>query len=193
MIGMEQGEMKDIWRRIDDKLAALIPDVLEDLGPLADGATEERIAHLEGLIGVRLPEDVRESYAIHDGTGGRDLYATYGLADLESMGCFWEQLRELSKDADFMGRIPKAKGPIREQWWNPKWIPMTDPGSGNHICIDLDPAEGGSPGQLIDWDHERGPTSVIAPSLRSYLERFADDLDAGRLRFDDMGNVSWIG
>jgi cell wall assembly regulator SMI1 len=185
--------MRDIWRRIDTHFAASIPDILERLGPLADGASEDEIARLEGTMGIRLPEDVRQSYAIHDGTGGRDLYTAYGLSDLEEIARNWTGMRGLSEGVEFEGRNPRPNGPIKIQWWNPRWVPITDSGSGNHICVDLDPAEGGTPGQLIDWDHERGPTKVIATGLREYLGRFADDLEAGRLQFGRTGDVRLIG
>lgn len=181
-----------IWRRIDDQLAALIPDVLERLGSLPPGAGEGEIARLEGVLGFRLPEDVRQSYAIHDGTGSRTLY-DYGLSDSEEIAGNWAMMRELLEGGEFDDSDAKPRGPIRARWWDTKWVPITDNGSGNHICLDLDPAEGGTPGQLIDWDHERGPTHVVAPGLRAYLERFASDLETGCLRFDRMGNAHRIG
>jgi cell wall assembly regulator SMI1 len=187
--------MRDIWRRIDTQFAALIPDILERLGPLADGASEDDIARLEQTLGFRLPEDVRQSYAIHDGTGGRALYTSTGLSDLERIADNWTMMRELLEGGEFDDSDPdlKPKGPIRVRWWNLKWVPITDNASGNYLCLDLDPAEGGSSGQLIDRDHERGPTKVIATGLREYLGRFADDLEAGRLQFGRTGDVRLIG
>src|SRR4051812_24277615 len=89
--------MRDIWRRIDTQFATLIPDLLESLGPLAGGASEHDISRLEQTLGFRLPEEVRQSYAIHDGTGGRDLYTAYGLSDLEEIARNWTEMRGLSE------------------------------------------------------------------------------------------------
>jgi cell wall assembly regulator SMI1 len=186
--------MQDTWQRIDTKFATLIPDILERLGPLADGASEDNIARLEEMLGFRLPEEFRQSWAIHDGTGGRALYTSTGLSDLEQIADNWAMMRGLLEGGEFDDPAPdlKPRGPIRLHWWNLKWVPITDDGSGNHLCLDLDPAEGGSPGQLIDWDHERGPTKVIATGVREYLGRFADDLEAGRLQFGRTGDVRLI-
>jgi cell wall assembly regulator SMI1 len=187
--------MRDIWKRIDTQFAALAPEILEHLGPPVGGASEGEIARLEGILGLRLPEDVRESWAVHNGTGFRPLGDGTRLSNLEQIADNWAMMRELLEGGEFDDSDPdlKPKGPIRVRWWNLRWVPITDNGSGNYLCLDLDPAEGGTPGQLIDWDHERGPTKVIATGLREYLGRFADDLEAGRLHFGRTGVVRLIG
>jgi cell wall assembly regulator SMI1 len=46
--------------------------------------------------------------------------------------------------------------------------------------LDLDPAEGGTYGQIVDHSHEVGPTSLLAVSWSEWLAQLADDLEAGK-------------
>jgi cell wall assembly regulator SMI1 len=107
----------------------------------------------------------------------------------------WASMRDLLEGGEFDGSDPylKPQGPIRVRWWDLGWVPIADDRSGNYLCLDLDPSQGGSTGQLIDWDHERGPTKVIATGLREYLGRFAADLEAGRIEFGRYGDLRRVG
>ena len=49
------------------------------------------------------------------------------------------------------------------------------------ICVDLDPGEGGVVGQVLEYDHEVGPIAILAPSVQLWLERLADEMEAGRI------------
>ncbi len=60
----------------------------------------------------------------------------------------------------------------------PYRFPVTD-NSGNHALIDLDPAPGGAVGQVVGFDHEAGPTGVLAPSFAAWLAALAAGLEAG--------------
>ena len=52
------------WQRIETWLVQNAPQIMQGLAP---GATEEEIAAAEKIPGVALPEEVRDSYRIHDG------------------------------------------------------------------------------------------------------------------------------
>ena len=47
------------------------------------------------------------------------------------------------------------EGPIKPDWWNRRWVPITF-NQGNCHFLDLDPAPGGTAGQVCDYDIE-GP------------------------------------
>ena len=57
-------------------------------------------------------------------------------------------------------------GPIQKVHCHMNWIPLTDFQSGDHMLIDLAPAEGGKVGQLINFSHETGPEDVAATVAR---------------------------
>jgi len=70
-------------------------------------------------------------------------------------------------------------GPVQSVWWHRRWIPFASELAGNLTCIDLAPASGGTVGQIIDWDHECGPTRVLFPDFTRLLAAFADQLEHG--------------
>ncbi|WP_156441033.1 SMI1/KNR4 family protein [Burkholderia sp. ABCPW 14] len=43
---------------------------------------------------------------------------------------------------------------IKDDWYNLKWIPFTHDGSGIRLCLNLDPAEGGTLGQVVRIWHD---------------------------------------
>jgi cell wall assembly regulator SMI1 len=167
--------MEDLWRRIESWLAAHAPPLRACLAP---GASSGAIERAEGNLQVRLPDDVRDSYSIHDGSGFGGLLP-FPLLSLSRVVQEWSNWRELLLKGTFGDAESTPQGSIKTDWWNVRWIPFTHDGGGNHQCIDLDPAPGGEVGQVINFDHEVGATEVLAPSFRVYLAAFADDLEAG--------------
>jgi cell wall assembly regulator SMI1 len=77
--------------------------------------------------------------------------------------------------------------PIQPVWWHQRWIPIGRDRAGNLCCLDLVPASGGSVGQVIDRDHEAGPSRVLASSFLEVLSTFASDLEAGAYVDTDTG------
>jgi cell wall assembly regulator SMI1 len=67
-----------------------------------------------------------------------------------------------------------------DDWWNPKWVPLTYSGSGDHHCPDLAPTPGGEVGQIILMYHDVPTRQVVARSFGAWLEALAADLEAGR-------------
>ncbi|MBN9120053.1 MAG: SMI1/KNR4 family protein [Planctomycetes bacterium] len=185
--------MRDVWARIGAAARAMAPGRFP---PLPAGAPPEAIAAAEVRLGFPLPADVRESYAVHDGSGGADVlpHAAFGLIAVPLLSLdeslrdreMWLSWRE---GGAFERRSARPHGPIRPEWWCPRWFPVTWDGGGDHLCIDLAPAPGGADGQVIYFSHEVGPLEVVAVSWRRYLEDYASALEAGRLRFDGDGEL----
>lgn len=186
--------MREVWQRIEAALRATAPDLVAQM---PDGASAVAIAALEARLGLALPDEVRELYALHDGSGGAEILPqwNYGrvngvsLLPLNRVVSEREIWIELLDGGDFEGSEATPDGPIKQDWWNRRWVPVTSNGGGDHLCIDLDPAPGGTVGQVIDFSHESGPKSVVASGLRAFLAAYADDLESGRLRFDTDGNL----
>lgn len=68
------GRMRGIWDRIEKGLEKHYPSIRKSLLP---GATEAEIAEAEQKMGIRFPDEVRESFRIHDGQKDD----AHGLAD----------------------------------------------------------------------------------------------------------------
>jgi cell wall assembly regulator SMI1 len=79
---------------------------------------------------------------------------------------------------------------VKEDIWNSRWIPFASDESGNFLCVDYDPAKGGDIGQVILWASDPPYVEVIAPSFRAWLEQFANDLEAGKYKWD-AEDESW--
>jgi cell wall assembly regulator SMI1 len=176
--------VREFWTRIAAWAAANIPANEFRLSP---GASEQEIADLEAIAGCSLPEDVRASYLIHNGTDetvfpcywsdGKLLPQEHGeLVTLKVMGEMVGLIRkfeEADEEAEFV--TPEIK-PIH---WNSRRLVLTNDASDSGLRIDLDPAEAGVMGQILRHDRTFGPVKVIAPSWAALLQQVADDVDAG--------------
>lgn len=178
--------MKAIWDRIEKWIEANAPAIMEDIKP---GASESDFGELERMIKATLPADVKSSYAIHDGQVGH----SSGIIDGEELLCLgrimqeWSVWEELWKDGEFKDSTSAPAAGIKDDWWNPLWIPITYDGAGNHYCIDLDPAEGGNVGQIIRMWHDEESRELIASSFTEFMTSFADDLEQGKYVSDEDG------
>jgi cell wall assembly regulator SMI1 len=176
--------VREVWVRIEAVLRATAPDLFT---ALPRGATPEVIGAAETRLGVALPPDVGESYAVHNGSGEIgiipcELYNLIAvpLHSLDEMVREWETWQEWRRDANYHHPASPEVGPIKADRYNARWLPVT--GAVN-LCIDLDPAPDGAFGQVICLDH-LNPQYVVAESWSAFLERYAADLEAGRLRFE---------
>jgi cell wall assembly regulator SMI1 len=184
-----QGMLEGAWARIHAWLAANAPVVLESLQP---PATDEQLRDAEESMGVVLPADVRACYRVHDGQRPvpmllrdwpdrqdvpRFLYGQQWLS-LDRMVEHWRIKKGLLEEGAF-GHPGQPRGPIRPDWWHPKWVPLTADRLGYMNCLDLAPAEGGRVGQVIYWCHDDPSRGVVAPELTDWLAQFADALEQG--------------
>ncbi len=193
--------MEEVWQRIESWLRDAAPKRFR----LTPGASEGEIRAAESTIGCHLPEDVRESYRVHNGSNRIWLVEQGYLMPLEPPHDLprrqrvlfrgvvesWQAMQEMLARGyfDTPGGRSRPKGPIKKDWWNPRWIPITDNQCGDSLGLDMDPAKGGQVGQVISWWHERGLIRVLATNLRSWLSGVADDLEAGRCRFDERAGA----
>jgi cell wall assembly regulator SMI1 len=170
-----ESEARWAWRRIEAWLEAQQEGLSARLAP---GAREEDLAAAERKLGVRLPEDVRETFLRHDGE-----HKHLGLF----VGWMLMSLSEVLKEWAFERweeRAPRGRGPVKAVSWSPRWIPLLANGAGDFVCVDLDPPEEGTPGQLITVHHDDPERIRMTRSLTSWLLRFADRLESGEYRYD---------
>jgi cell wall assembly regulator SMI1 len=153
-------------------------------------ATDAQIDAFEQLVGLRLPSSYRQLYRWHDGEDDDRWGHIYGLPllSLEQAGSQWTAWNSVL--ADFGGdryRIPGGawpRGAVDPAYVNPRWIPLTHDGSGNHIGLDFDPWPGGRLGQVILYGRDEDVKAVLAQSLGGFLGWIADLLESGNFRLD---------
>lgn len=182
--------MKEIWDHIHAWLEENAPLVRASLRP---PATMARIRATEKELGVRFPEDVRRCYLLHDGQNADSrgfppafLHGWEWLS-LERMVDEWRVWKDLVDAGDLVDCVTEPDAGVREDWYHPGWVPITYSGCGDHHCLDLAPAPGGTVGQIIEVWHDMASRPVVAPSFIRWLEHFAAELEEGDYRVTAAG------
>ena len=176
------------WERIEAHLQKHAT-VKEHSQPfLNPGATDEEIVSAESSVGVRFPEDFRASLKRHNGQARYEVVVGMGaLLSTQEIVEQWSVWKELLDEGSFqdddMDVVPDPG--VKAIWWNPRWIPITHDGSGDHDCLDMDPAEAGTVGQIIEMWHDDNVRPLRAPSFLSWLTTAASDMEAGTLAWED--------
>lgn len=172
-------DIPSVWRRIhrilDDRFAA----VAKSFNP---PATTHEIEALEQRLGFCLPSDFRESLLIHNGQ--TDPYRMLGLTldgtlmDIKAIDETWQMITDLDERL----RI-EVKDWDSIEWWNRKWIPITDNQSGDCLCINMD--AGLLPvGHLVYYVHDNPFHAAQWPGFGEWLDALAIKLEAGQIQVD---------
>jgi cell wall assembly regulator SMI1 len=175
--------MKAIWNRIEDWLKIYALEVYNDLLP---GASDEEIISTEDVIGIKLPDDVKNSYRIHNGQLGiaSPLMGEWQLLSMKNIRSEWQMMHNLFDAGKLTGQV-KVKGAVRSEWWNPKWLPLAYNGAGDFYCLDFCPTLEGEVGQVISYWHVSDVREVIANSFLNWLQEFANDLERGKYKVEN--------
>ncbi|MEX8495363.1 SMI1/KNR4 family protein [Sphaerotilus sp.] len=147
--------------------------LLDDLNP---PATDADIAALAQQLGATLPADYVQVLQQHNGQRGLADGLFDGQEFLSTQNVFaqWQIWQQLHDAGRFKARRPSPAPGVRGDWWNPRWIPFTHDGSGNHRCIDLAPAEGGTVGQVITVWHDTGERALEGASFGDWFTRWRE-------------------
>lgn len=182
--------MRAVWARIENWLRLNAPSLMETLQA---GAFDTEIEELETRLSIQLPEDVKASYRIHNGQSdvGYPFLYGYEFISLEDIYGQWEierevdtQIREIYGN-NYPSEINSQlrENEVRNESWNPRWIPLATNGAGDHYCLDLAPTEKGNLGQIISVARENDTRPLLAPSFQVWLEQFANALEVGEYVF----------
>ncbi|MBZ5794567.1 SMI1/KNR4 family protein [Burkholderia contaminans] len=163
-------EIAAAWSRLDAWQRTLPADAPE---PFRGPASDDDLRALEAGLGVALPQAWRASLRLHDGqeTGCTEPFAGETLLSARQILAQWSIWRELVARGDLADCEGEPEPGIRGDWYNLKWIPLTHNGSGDHLCVDLDPDEGGRLGQVIRVWHDSPERERVAESVGEWLAR----------------------
>ncbi|MFO0881427.1 MAG: SMI1/KNR4 family protein [Gemmataceae bacterium] len=147
----------DVWlsRHRDGYHEALLP-----------GATEEDLDSLGQVLGRKVPPELRLWLSWHNGQH-EDL-----------LGAFYEAFNLMS--AAQIAAAWQDRCARHEPDWDSAWIPFLDDHQDNLLV--LDPGEPGCAVREIWRGQEEH--SIVAPTLRAWLERFVTEVEAGRFAED---------
>ncbi len=154
------------------------PDLAADLNP---PATDAQLDALEALTGQRLPDDFRQLYKLANGQKTAEIAFFpngYDFISLERVSQTWSMLKEIN-DEEGSWAGPASQGAVKDRWWHPSWIPFAYMISGDHYCMDLDPAPGGQVGQVIEFIHDDTWRAHLGRSINDYLGEFEKGLRDG--------------
>lgn len=166
--------IKEIWESIEESLSEIVPDYQSTL--FNDGVSDSDVNKLEKAIGAKLPSDFIEFYKIHNGSKYFTLIYSEEFLSFDRMLDEWQVWKDLG--------ISDPSDPeigIKDDWWNPLWIPITHDGCGNHYCLDLDPTPEGNYGQIIRMWHDDGHRPLEASSFKEWMVNYATQLKNGKL------------
>lgn len=182
------------WRSIEAWFREHLPTGLERLAPPVDEEAlrrfERELGTDEGEFGVQLPAAFRAAWREHDGEelgGSEYLFPMVQHLPLAAIVSERDQMNALL-DEHYAGErnVAPAVGNVRAQYWNRRWIPFALlGGASDFYCLDLDPPDGGTVGQVIHVSAKLWERTVVAPDLTAYFDDLAESLRDGRLAVVD--------
>jgi cell wall assembly regulator SMI1 len=161
-------------------------------------ATDAQVARLAKLVPAKLPRDFVQSLKTHDGLrdsylGLNRLFDYNALLPVSAIISVYRMLcrhqEQFGGGGGDAGHDPEIRNDAR---WRPRWVPVMD-ADGDKLVLDLDPASGGTYGQVFEWS-STGSTfnRVLAPSFGEWLAGLAEALSKRRFGLDEFGGI-WLG
>jgi len=194
-----QSKIAATWSKIEKWLDENAPASLASLQP---PASAEPIADLEKQLGLplagpggKLPGELKESLLVHNGAKAEGsafwgLVEGWMLLSCEGIASWWRTMAELQDGGDFNDCEAEGDGEVKSDWWNRRWIPILEGPGGDLLCIDMDPDECGTEGQVIRFLHDEPDREVCETSLESLLRKFVVDLENGDYMVTRKGSLS---
>jgi cell wall assembly regulator SMI1 len=183
------------WRTIEGVLWENAHSVYR---ALRKPATDRQIARLAKLVPAKLPRDFVQSLQTHNGLrdsylGQNRLFDYYALMPVSALIAEYKMLCELEALDPIGGSHAGADVAIRnDARFRPGWVPFMD-ADGDKLVLDLDPAPGGTYGQVFEWSSTGSTCNrVVAPSFGAWLAGLADTLVKRRIELDEYGGI-WLG
>ena len=164
---------------------------------LREPAAPQDVEDVEALPGGRLPEDLRALYLAADGQHHRwgvSVFDGHPWFPLETVAYFQEESPEWAAPVDTwryheFGRVRSDGLPtaaVRASGHRPGWIRFAESTGGDFLAVDMEPALGGRPGQVIrvGRNHYEGP-ALVADSVTSMLRMQVEALERGDYEVGD--------
>ncbi|GAA4852190.1 hypothetical protein GCM10023310_33790 [Paenibacillus vulneris] len=184
--------MKQLLQEIIDLLQTDLPELAGALNP---PASEEELHKAEAEMGFALPAELRELYLVHNGEkdGGPGLFFGLPFLSLDDMLAEWRIWVGLENHAMEVEHYSVPAGWIKEQYIHRYWLPISKDWGGNNLGIDMDPADKGMTGQVINFGRDEEVKYVIALRLTRLLEFIRDTAREGNysVNREDEEYITW--
>ncbi|MFC3447918.1 SMI1/KNR4 family protein [Amycolatopsis speibonae] len=156
------------------------------------GHTEAELAEAEERVGARLPEDLRALFRVTSWDNESGLLGRYAHDPLPMLveryldgdpGSYgWED--PVSEEGVVFESSPagRVKRLSRDDWW----ITFGSDHAGDFVAVDLDPAEAGDSGQILEYGRNVwGPVRYVAASITAMMEEVIRALKADEYDNDE--------
>ncbi|MFK7929156.1 MAG: SMI1/KNR4 family protein [Myxococcota bacterium] len=150
------------------------PEALDAFDPPAQASDVEALCAAVGA----LPADLIAFWRRCGGTQIPGPFPFSILSPQEALAC-WTQLQR-NTVAVFPTATAVDPG-LRPAWTHRGWVPLTDDGDGNHVCVDLAPGRDGRRGQVLVVLAHDPRRQVLASSWSAWVRSLADQLEGGTL------------
>ncbi len=172
----------DLWTRYKSWLRYNVP---KSFRGFKKGASTLQLSRVQKKLGINFTDDVREFYQIHNGQVQRRilLFNESELLSFQLMILEWAHWKELHDDGEFNHLKSESDPEVQPVWWDKNWIPFTDNGAGDHLCIDFNPTAKGKYGQIISLYHDQSYREKVADSLYEWFFNYINDLEKGHYVF----------
>jgi len=160
-------------------------------------ATEEELAEAEKELDMKLPDDLRELYTIHNGQreGGAGLFFGLPFLPLGEMLKEWRIWAGLEEewDDDGANHYSVPAGWIKERYINRGWLPISTDWGGNHLGVDLDPDKNGISGQVVNFGRDEEVKYVIARGIAQFIRFICEKVRSGDFEIHELDDdeVNW--
>src|SRR5688572_688946 len=165
------------------------PQAKGALKSLRKPASARAIAEVEKKAKNKLPPALAALYRLHD---GQDEIAAYEAGESIECGLF--------PSIEGEGDLPFLLVPLKElksdlnsrmPGFRKGWIPFGSNYGGDNLVIDFASADPKKRGRVLQFNHEHGCATAIAPSFEQYLRHIADALAAKSIIWDDESGLSY--
>lgn len=146
----------------------------EYFGRLQPGVNDATLDAFEIRFGLRLPLQFRELYHWRNGQEP----TCNASFQRNRMFCSLDEVAETKSMLDGMIGFDFED----PRWWRRAWIPFLANGGGDYLCLDLSAEDGGTPGQLIAFWHNRDTRPVEYSSIDDWLFKLVDSMNNGTLK-----------
>jgi cell wall assembly regulator SMI1 len=181
-----------MFEKIESILQRKAPLILE---AFQSAAEQSKIEQLESLVGMALPNDFKNMYRSKngfDGTKFANLFYGYPFLELDAIIKAQEKLKTINNMEPLRYADPDIK---RDYTFGVKRIPIGDDSGTSLLCVDLDPSDTGSYGQIIMVDYEMGVALKLNSSVEELVQQFEADLENDKysLQEDALADgVHWL-
>lgn len=178
--------LQEVWERILHWFARNAPQAA--FGPPAN---DGEVFKTETVLSLTFPDDVRDSYRVHNGMVMADVsfFENMYLMSLEGIIESWTMWAGFLDRGELENWKVAPEQTVKSVRWNKRWVPLLSDTVGEYVAVDLDPSLGGNVGQVIRITRSEGPQRVLAKSWHSWLSQYAIDLESGRYVLDEGGSL----